>query len=95
MAVGFSFAVGTLAGKVTKASMLAYYAVTEKSSESDGCYVCYTGHGSVKGLRVKVFRPDSKPQWLHGIVSHHDHTSRTMTVLTDQVGKHLACRFLW
>lgn len=47
--------------------------------------MCYTGHGSVKGLRVKVFRPDSKPQWLHGIVSHHDQNSRTMTVLSDQV----------
>lgn len=44
-----------------------------------------TGHSSVKGLRVKVFRPDSKPQWLHGIVSHHDHNSRTMIVLSDQV----------
>ncbi|XP_053365768.1 probable JmjC domain-containing histone demethylation protein 2C [Clarias gariepinus] len=52
-------------------------------------HILQLGHGSVKGLRVKVFRPDSKPQWLHGIVSHHDHTSRTMTVLTDQVAEPL------
>lgn len=53
--------------------------------EFDICYMCYTGHSSVRGLEVKVFRPESKPQWLHGIVSHHDRNSRTMTVLSDQV----------
>uniref|UniRef100_A0AAR2L9J5 JmjC domain-containing protein n=1 Tax=Pygocentrus nattereri TaxID=42514 RepID=A0AAR2L9J5_PYGNA len=42
----------------------------------------------ILGLRVKVFRHDSKPQWLSGIVTHHDHNSRTMTVLSDQVRTH-------
>lgn len=51
----------------------------------DSCCMCTAGHGSLKGLRVKVFRPDSKPQWLHGIISYHDRNSRTMTVLSDQV----------
>ncbi|MCJ8736921.1 hypothetical protein PDJAM_G00017850 [Pangasius djambal] len=53
-------------------------------------HILQLGHSSVKGLRVKVFRPDSKPQWLHGIVSHHDHNSRTMTVLSDQVAEPLS-----
>ncbi|KAK2843350.1 hypothetical protein Q7C36_011565 [Tachysurus vachellii] len=52
-------------------------------------HILQLGHSSVKGLRVKVFRPDSKPQWLHGIVSHHDH-SRTMTVLSEQVAEPLS-----
>uniref|UniRef100_A0A8B9H1W2 Lysine-specific demethylase 3A/B tudor domain-containing protein n=1 Tax=Astyanax mexicanus TaxID=7994 RepID=A0A8B9H1W2_ASTMX len=37
---------------------------------------------------LQVFRHDSKPQWLYGTVSHHDHNSGTMTILSDQVGKH-------
>ncbi|XP_026789654.3 probable JmjC domain-containing histone demethylation protein 2C isoform X1 [Pangasianodon hypophthalmus] len=53
-------------------------------------HILQLGHSSVKGLRVKVFRPDSKPQWLHGIVSHHDHNNRTMTVLSDQVAEPLS-----
>ncbi|TSN67074.1 putative JmjC domain-containing histone demethylation protein 2C [Bagarius yarrelli] len=50
-------------------------------------HILQLGHTSVKGVTVKVFRPDSKPQWLHGIVSHHDQNSRTMTILSDQVDK--------
>ncbi|KAK3563315.1 hypothetical protein QTP86_021725, partial [Hemibagrus guttatus] len=53
-------------------------------------HILQLGHSSVKGLKVKVFRPDSKPHWLHGIVSHHDHNSRTMTVLSDQVAEPLS-----
>ncbi|KAF7704354.1 hypothetical protein HF521_021426 [Silurus meridionalis] len=50
-------------------------------------HILQLGHSSVKGLRVKVFQPDSKPQWLHGIVSHHEHNSRTMTVMSDQIAE--------
>lgn len=45
----------------------------------------FTGHDGVKGVKVKVFSPDTKPQWLHGIVSHYDDNNGTMTVLSDQV----------
>ncbi|XP_062862886.1 probable JmjC domain-containing histone demethylation protein 2C [Trichomycterus rosablanca] len=47
-------------------------------------HILQPGHGCVKGLRVKVFRPDSKPQWLHGFVSNYDDNSGTMTVLSNQ-----------
>ncbi|XP_022528571.2 probable JmjC domain-containing histone demethylation protein 2C isoform X2 [Astyanax mexicanus] len=50
-------------------------------------HILQLGHGCVKGLRVKVFRHDSKPQWLYGTVSHHDHNSGTMTILSDQVSE--------
>ncbi|KAL7873296.1 hypothetical protein AOLI_G00123670 [Acnodon oligacanthus] len=53
-------------------------------------HILQLGHDCVKGLRVKVFRHDSKPQWLSGIVTHHDHNSRTMTVLSDQVSEPLS-----
>ncbi|KAL6477872.1 hypothetical protein MHYP_G00137070 [Metynnis hypsauchen] len=53
-------------------------------------HILQLGHDCVKGLRVKVFRHDSKPQWLSGIVTHHDHNSRKMTVLSDQVSEPLS-----
>uniref|UniRef100_A0A9J7XRB8 JmjC domain-containing protein n=1 Tax=Cyprinus carpio carpio TaxID=630221 RepID=A0A9J7XRB8_CYPCA len=37
------------------------------------------------GLRVKVFRLESKAQWLSGVITHHDQNNRTVTVITDQV----------
>uniref|UniRef100_A0A8C2KC30 Jumonji domain containing 1C n=1 Tax=Cyprinus carpio TaxID=7962 RepID=A0A8C2KC30_CYPCA len=40
---------------------------------------------SLKGLRVKVFRLESKAQWLSGVITHHDQNNRTVTVITDQV----------
>uniref|UniRef100_A0A671LZ94 Probable JmjC domain-containing histone demethylation protein 2C n=1 Tax=Sinocyclocheilus anshuiensis TaxID=1608454 RepID=A0A671LZ94_9TELE len=38
-----------------------------------------------KGLRVKVFRQESKTQWLSGVITHHDQNNRTVAVMTDQV----------
>uniref|UniRef100_A0AAR2JV86 JmjC domain-containing protein n=1 Tax=Pygocentrus nattereri TaxID=42514 RepID=A0AAR2JV86_PYGNA len=64
--------------------------VRMRSLAFESCCLCVTGHDCVKGLRVKVFRHDSKPQWLSGIVTHHDHNSRTMTVLSDQVSEPLS-----
>ncbi|KTG04144.1 hypothetical protein cypCar_00003871 [Cyprinus carpio] len=43
------------------------------------------GACSLKGLRVKVFRLESKAQWLSGVITHHDQNNRTVTVITDQV----------
>uniref|UniRef100_A0A671LZ89 Probable JmjC domain-containing histone demethylation protein 2C n=1 Tax=Sinocyclocheilus anshuiensis TaxID=1608454 RepID=A0A671LZ89_9TELE len=40
---------------------------------------------SLKGLRVKVFRQESKTQWLSGVITHHDQNNRTVAVMTDQV----------
>ncbi|XP_066523040.1 probable JmjC domain-containing histone demethylation protein 2C isoform X2 [Hoplias malabaricus] len=53
-------------------------------------HILQQGHGSLKGLRVKVFRHDSKPQWLSGIVSHHDHNNRAMMVMSDQGSESLS-----
>uniref|UniRef100_A0A9J7Z133 JmjC domain-containing protein n=1 Tax=Cyprinus carpio carpio TaxID=630221 RepID=A0A9J7Z133_CYPCA len=50
----------------------------------DICF-CATGACSLKGLRVKVFRLESKAQWLSGVITHHDQNNRTVTVITDQV----------
>uniref|UniRef100_A0A8C1WWL5 JmjC domain-containing protein n=1 Tax=Cyprinus carpio TaxID=7962 RepID=A0A8C1WWL5_CYPCA len=43
------------------------------------------GACSLKGLRVKVFRLESKAQWLSGVITHQDQNNRTVTVITDQV----------
>uniref|UniRef100_A0A671M2C4 Probable JmjC domain-containing histone demethylation protein 2C n=1 Tax=Sinocyclocheilus anshuiensis TaxID=1608454 RepID=A0A671M2C4_9TELE len=43
------------------------------------------GACSLKGLRVKVFRQESKTQWLSGVITHHDQNNRTVAVMTDQV----------
>uniref|UniRef100_A0A672N4R9 Probable JmjC domain-containing histone demethylation protein 2C n=1 Tax=Sinocyclocheilus grahami TaxID=75366 RepID=A0A672N4R9_SINGR len=43
------------------------------------------GACSLKGLRVKVFRLESKAQWLSGVITHHDQNNRTVAVMTDQV----------
>uniref|UniRef100_A0A8C2HL64 Jumonji domain containing 1C n=1 Tax=Cyprinus carpio TaxID=7962 RepID=A0A8C2HL64_CYPCA len=53
----------------------------------DVCDVCFyaTGACSLKGLRVKVFRQESKTQWLSGVITHHDQNNRTVAVMTDQV----------
>uniref|UniRef100_A0A8C1RA47 Probable JmjC domain-containing histone demethylation protein 2C n=1 Tax=Cyprinus carpio TaxID=7962 RepID=A0A8C1RA47_CYPCA len=53
----------------------------------DVCDVCFyaTGACSLKGLRVKVFRQESKTQWLSGVITHQDQNNRTVAVMTDQV----------
>ncbi|KAK2878595.1 hypothetical protein Q8A67_019386 [Cirrhinus molitorella] len=43
------------------------------------------GACSLKGLRVKVFRQESKTQWLSGVITHHDQNNKTVAVMTDQV----------
>uniref|UniRef100_A0A8C1R9U5 Probable JmjC domain-containing histone demethylation protein 2C n=1 Tax=Cyprinus carpio TaxID=7962 RepID=A0A8C1R9U5_CYPCA len=43
------------------------------------------GACSLKGLRVKVFRQESKTQWLSGVITHQDQNNRTVAVMTDQV----------
>ncbi|XP_067311108.1 probable JmjC domain-containing histone demethylation protein 2C [Pseudorasbora parva] len=43
------------------------------------------GSCSLKGLRVKVFRQESKTQWLPGVITHHDQNNRTVAIMTDQV----------
>ncbi|XP_073683106.1 probable JmjC domain-containing histone demethylation protein 2C [Garra rufa] len=43
------------------------------------------GASSLKGLRVKVFRQESKTQWLSGVITHHDQNNKTVAVMTDQV----------
>uniref|UniRef100_A0A671RZS8 Probable JmjC domain-containing histone demethylation protein 2C n=1 Tax=Sinocyclocheilus anshuiensis TaxID=1608454 RepID=A0A671RZS8_9TELE len=43
------------------------------------------GACSLKGLRVKVFRLESKAQWLSGVITHHGQNNRTVAVMTDQV----------
>ncbi|KAK7153355.1 hypothetical protein R3I93_011305 [Phoxinus phoxinus] len=43
------------------------------------------GACSLKGLRVKVFRQESKTQWLPGVITHHDQNNRTVAVMADQV----------
>ncbi|XP_052009503.1 probable JmjC domain-containing histone demethylation protein 2C [Xyrauchen texanus] len=43
------------------------------------------GAHPLRGLKVKVFRQESKTQWLSGVITHHDQDKRTMAVLTDQV----------
>ncbi|KAG1972274.1 putative JmjC domain-containing histone demethylation protein 2C [Pimephales promelas] len=43
------------------------------------------GACSLKGLRVKVFRQESKTQWLSGVITHHDQNNRTVAVMADQV----------
>ncbi|XP_052436307.1 probable JmjC domain-containing histone demethylation protein 2C [Carassius gibelio] len=43
------------------------------------------GACSLKGLRVKVFRLESKAQWLSGVITHHDQNDRSVAVMTDQV----------
>uniref|UniRef100_A0A673HXJ9 Probable JmjC domain-containing histone demethylation protein 2C n=1 Tax=Sinocyclocheilus rhinocerous TaxID=307959 RepID=A0A673HXJ9_9TELE len=46
------------------------------------------GACSLKGLRVKVFRLESKAQWLSGVITHHNQNNRTVAVMTDQVRPH-------
>ncbi|XP_056333199.1 probable JmjC domain-containing histone demethylation protein 2C [Danio aesculapii] len=47
-----------------------------KTLQQGGC--------SLKGLRVKVFRQESKTQWLSGVITHHEQNNRTVAVMTDQ-----------
>lgn len=48
----------------------------QKTLQQGGC--------SVKGRRVKVFRQESKTQWLSGVITHYEQNNRTVAVMTDQ-----------
>ncbi|XP_051869568.1 lysine-specific demethylase 3B-like [Pristis pectinata] len=42
------------------------------------------GPYSLQGHRVKIYQPDSSEEWILAVVAHHDPSTRTMVVTTEQ-----------
>ncbi|XP_069755348.1 lysine-specific demethylase 3B-like isoform X2 [Narcine bancroftii] len=42
------------------------------------------GPCSLQGHRVKIYQPDSSEEWILAVVAHHDPSTRTMVVTTEQ-----------
>uniref|UniRef100_A0A4W3KHX4 Lysine-specific demethylase n=1 Tax=Callorhinchus milii TaxID=7868 RepID=A0A4W3KHX4_CALMI len=45
----------------------------------------FRGPYSLQGSRVQIYQPDSSEKWILAVVGHHDPTTHTMVVTTEQV----------